>query len=191
MVQYELDTKERIIDATIALIKENKNVNQITMRSIAEKAEVGIGLINYHFQTKDNLIKQCVQQVIGELFGKSDEEKLDNLQPIDKLKLIIKYVVSFIMTNPELSRISMLTDLTSAKENDNSDHTMKLYYPVFKEVFGETKNEIEIKVIIQVITATIQVTFLRGEVYKQYSGINFFDEKQRNEFIDIMINLIL
>jgi len=192
MKQKDLATKERIVAATISLITEYKNVSEIPISSIAERAGVGIGLINYHFQTKDNLINQCVQQVIGELYGSFAEisGELAHLQPVEKLKSLIKIITAFMIKNPELSRISTLTDLTRGKENDNSDHIMRAYYPLIREAFGGTKNEKEQKVILQVLVSTIQVAFLRRAVNEQVSGFNFFDEEQRNEFIDILVDLI-
>lgn len=51
------NVKEVIIDVTTELIRENNgNVTKITSRKIAERAEVGLGLINYHFGSKENLI---------------------------------------------------------------------------------------------------------------------------------------
>ena len=49
------DEKEVIIKATTELIQENDgNITKITSRRIAERAGVGLGLINYHFESKEN-----------------------------------------------------------------------------------------------------------------------------------------
>lgn len=61
-----MDSKEAIMQATIALINENgKCIDDITVREICKKADVGLGLINYHFGSKENLIKQCVERIIN------------------------------------------------------------------------------------------------------------------------------
>lgn len=45
-----INAKNRIVDATIELIEQhNGNIKGITARMIAVKADVGLGLINYHF----------------------------------------------------------------------------------------------------------------------------------------------
>lgn len=60
------NVKEAIIAATIDLIvNSDGNIDEITTRIIAYKANTSVGLINYHYQTKDNLIEICVQQIIG------------------------------------------------------------------------------------------------------------------------------
>lgn len=58
--------KEHIMDVTTQLIQESDgDINQITIRRIAERAQVGLGLINYHFGSKDKLILECIQRIIN------------------------------------------------------------------------------------------------------------------------------
>ena len=54
--------KEELIAITTALIKENNgDVEKVTIRDIASRSGVSVGLINYHFGDKDKLITECVQ----------------------------------------------------------------------------------------------------------------------------------
>lgn len=47
------NVKEVIIHATTELIRESDgNITKITSRKIAGRAEVGLGLINYHLEVK-------------------------------------------------------------------------------------------------------------------------------------------
>jgi AcrR family transcriptional regulator len=47
-IQNHSDIKETIIDATISLIESSGGlIENITMRAIAQKADVAVGLINY------------------------------------------------------------------------------------------------------------------------------------------------
>lgn len=63
-----VEVKEKIIQATIALIETGEgNIEGISARAISEKAKVGLGMINYHFQTKENLISICVERIIGDV----------------------------------------------------------------------------------------------------------------------------
>ena len=60
------NVKNRIIEVTTELIEQhNGNIKDITARMIAAKAGVGLGLINYHFRSKEKLITECVQRIIG------------------------------------------------------------------------------------------------------------------------------
>lgn len=58
-----MDNKERIIQATIDLINEKgEQMSGITVREICKRANVGLGLVNYHFGNKDKLIELCVER---------------------------------------------------------------------------------------------------------------------------------
>ena len=61
----ENDAKERLIDVTIKMICQGKKPSEITVKDITEKAEVGNGMVNYHFQSKDNLIRLAVKKVMS------------------------------------------------------------------------------------------------------------------------------
>ena len=61
-----MDNKEAIIHATIKLIEENsEHLEKITVRDICKNAGVGLGLVNYHFVSKDKLIEACVERIIN------------------------------------------------------------------------------------------------------------------------------
>ena len=65
-IQDHSDIKEKIINTTISLIQHSDGlVENITVRDIAQKANVAVGLINYHFDSKKNLIEMCVQRIIS------------------------------------------------------------------------------------------------------------------------------
>ena len=56
MDHTDLDAKTKIIHATKDFLDQGVDPDKITVRKIAEQAGVGVGLINYHFQTRDNLL---------------------------------------------------------------------------------------------------------------------------------------
>lgn len=48
------DARERIIEVTLNILDEVDDIEKVTVWQIVERANVGVGLINYHFKTKDN-----------------------------------------------------------------------------------------------------------------------------------------
>ncbi len=69
-VQNQSNIKEKIINTTISLIERSDGlVENITVRDIAQKkSDVAIGLINYHFGSKENLIKSVFSRMISMLW---------------------------------------------------------------------------------------------------------------------------
>ena len=56
--------KQRLINVTLELICQGKKPSEITVAHITEKAGVGNGMVNYHFQSKDNLMRTTVKRVM-------------------------------------------------------------------------------------------------------------------------------
>lgn len=57
--------KERLIEVTIELLKRHKgNVNEVIIREICKECNVSVGLINYHFKNKEQLITLCTQKIV-------------------------------------------------------------------------------------------------------------------------------
>ena len=75
-----LNAKSEIIDFTINLIKKYQgNLEKVTIREIASLGNWSVGLINYHFKNKENLIKICVNKIIeGVVFNYSPDMSNDD-----------------------------------------------------------------------------------------------------------------
>ena len=184
--------REKIIQTTTQLIREREDISEITVREIAVLSEVGIGLVNYHFQTKENLIDICVLRIVSQFIDEI-ERLYENLEmsPIDKLKYVFKAKCAFIVKNPIISKTSMILDLNSAAIDDNTHQASKIHYRVLKELYGDRKTDSELFVILHIMMSSIQVAFLRNNVLKIHTDIDFYDETQRDSFIDDVIDRVV
>lgn len=180
-------TKENIINQTIRLIQEtNGATEEITMRKIAERAGIGVGLANHYFKSKDYLIEVCVQTIINEVINSFHPESCESKDPIEITKCVAKQVMDFLMDNKQISRVSILGDLKKPMPMDN---TMKTIYGFGKSLSGkELSHEHLMKSFI--ITSSLQEAFLRRETLKDSLGIDFNDKKERDSFIDYLIERI-
>lgn len=184
--------REKIIQTTTQLIREREDISDITIREIAVQSKVGIGLINYHFQTKENLIDICVLGIVSQFIDEI-ERLYENLEmgPIDKLKYVFKAKCAFIVENPNISKTSMILDLNSAAIDDNTQQASKLHYKVLKEFYGERKTDSELYVLLHIMMSSIQVAFLRNSVLKLNTHIDFYDTDERNRYIDDVVDRVV
>jgi AcrR family transcriptional regulator len=191
MKNNDLEAKKQIIEVTKGLIREYGDASKITIRDICNKANVGVGLVNYHFQTKENLINTCIQEIIENLISGFDalEESL-LLEPLEKIKYLLKLNMKFLVDNSGLSKVSIMGDLISGDTNDNSYQTRDAYLRLLKKIYGQRKTEYEIKVILYTVISTLQVVFLRMEVIKKTDGLDLLDEKQRDMFINSIVEMV-
>ncbi|MEG1820586.1 MAG: TetR/AcrR family transcriptional regulator [Oscillospiraceae bacterium] len=181
------EVKERIIEVTIALIQaSNGNAAEITTRDIAEKAEVGNGLINYHFQTKENLIAICVQRIIGKVVD-SFKPNLANCQSVEEqMTCAATKVFEFLFQNPAISRISILGDFSKPDENSN---TVKSQHS-FSHVLGESMEDADKQVFTFVLTSSMQAAFLAHQFGDAILGYKLDTAASRQAFIEKLIDML-
>ncbi len=180
------DVRQKIIDVTIDLInKSNGAIEAITTRAISEKAGVGVGLINYHFQTKDNLIEICVQRIIGTVITKFKPAANEKLNVKDRLKSTAKEVADFLIENPSVSRISILSDHIKPQIFDN---TMKSVQGFLLGLSDSDMSDRDKKILVFALTSVLQALFLRRELSKELFQLDFSIKQERDIFIDIIID---
>ncbi len=192
MTSKELDTKEKIIDSTIQLIREEMDVKKITVRGIAKRVGIAKSMINYHFQSKENLIDQAVQSFISTVISKGDTKSMElDIVPENRLRVRVKQAAGFLALNPGISRVSILTDLKHGNQNDNSSQSLQSIYSQLKDIYRDKENDIDLMIKAQQLLATLQEVFLRATVFKQQTGIDYYDEEQRNKLMDKIIDNVL
>ncbi len=185
----EQQAREKLMEVTTQLIRERGNIEEVTIRDIAAQAGVGVGLVNYHFQTKENLVNLCIQRIIGQIIGQFDPlyRSLSG-SPMDKLRLLIKENVAFLVNQPGLSRASITSNLLAGSAHDNTMQTMEAYRPVLREVCGEKATEKEINILLHVLISSMQAMFLRRETVKETMGIDITDKAERDELADTVLD---
>jgi AcrR family transcriptional regulator len=187
METNDLDAKSRIMKAAMDILDEESEISRITVRRIAEKAEVGIGLINYHFQSKEKLLYEAVNVTMSQMAEEfRSPGKANEMEPIELLKYMLKKLSDFALKYRNLTHISVSYALLQG----DMDAEMYLL-PVLRELYGRSKDECELRLLAFTLVKAMQVMYLRADDFQKYSGIDILDEKQRNESIDMLIANII
>lgn len=183
----ENDAKERLVDVTIRMICEGKKPSEITVKDITERAELGNGMVNYHFQSKDKLIQIAVKKVINcatKKLGNKIKEK-ESFPAIERLDFILKEIVNFIAENPEISKIAILDDLENNQMTAHLLSSDESYNKCLKELYGDT-HKFWIKNYL--IAGYINYIFLKAENIKKEMGFDFYNKEERESAIDNLIH---
>lgn len=185
-MKNKTNVKERILETATEFIEQyDGDTKRITARMIAEKAEVGLGLINYHFGSKENLITLCVQRIIGKaVSGFKMERQFES----DKERLIAwaVYVFDFLFEHPAISKISILGDFQSYSPNSNSVNTQKGFMLALRQdVAGEDK-----AIFSFILTAAMQVAFLGSKAVKEHLGYDFTKPADRSAYIEKSVTIL-
>ncbi len=179
-----MDNKEAIINATVALIEEKgEQINAITVREICKKANVGLGLVNYYFENKDKLISCCVEKIISGIVEKFAiiREQTKDLAPFEKLEYLGNMTFDFLFDHYTVSKISILTDMQTPKENDNTDRTYTAYLPLVAACRPDWDEDKLRRTTFCLITA-MQQAFLRSETVLLTQGVNLRNSAERRQY---------
>lgn len=185
MVKNE-NIKDHIIHITTGLIEEyNGDTECITARMIAEKAGVGLGLVNYHFGSKDNLITECVQRIITDVVN---EFRMDEELKTDKERLTVCAirVFDFLFEHSAISRISILGDFNNYTENCNSIRTQQGFMNLLKEKSDDEDRGTK----VFILTAAMQIAFLGSKTLKKTQKFDLTKKEDRNAYIATLIDIL-
>ncbi len=185
MPKKDQDAKERIFKIATDMLRDSpEQIDRITVRQIAERARVGIGSINYHFGSRDNLLSLAIGGILAQTANGFLEQKSDPaLQPVDQLKAMLKELCLIAVTNEKLIQFTLTQELMKG------DMRTPLYLvPLLKQIFGDEKEEIQLRVIALQILHPIQVAGIAPAAFRMYSGIDLYDTEARNRLIDMLID---
>ena len=186
------DIKELLIDRTIELIKESEGKpERITARAIAQRSGVALGLINYHFGSKDNLLAECSNKIINELLSsmkpglmKSEDDVLTDRE---RLILYAKQTFEYLFANRAIVKMSILSDFRSYGEDTNSALTQKGFQMAIKgDIPGKSK-----RLIAFSLASSMQTAFLAADESKKITGYDLNTKKGRGSFIEDTVNMLM
>ena len=183
------DTEQRIINAAIKVFCE-KGYDGARTRDIANEAGITHALINYHFQSKENLFNVIIENTLLSIRQKV-HNVLNNPDTthIEKISIITSILASTVNQYQELlqfvvAQIIMKNSPLAQKLNIHDLYFNTLFYTQLKEQ-GLSDQQC-INLYINLISLSI-FPFIGKNVLKQATG---FTEEQFKFIIDTRSNLI-
>lgn len=181
------DARRRLIEVVTEMLEADMDIEKVTVRQIAEKANVGIGLINYHFQSKDNLLIAAVGELMSSMatdFLHQDRD--ERLEPKEKLKIMLKDLYQLGEKHEKWIRFLLTHEVVQG------DMRAALYVlPILKMHFGTSKDEMELRILALQILLPIQVASLNERNFQMYCGVDLRNEAQKNSYIDSLVDNLL
>ncbi len=188
-----MDAKEAIIQAAIDLINEKgEEMNTITVREICRKANVGLGLVNYHFGNKDRLIELCVERMVSDIVDifRSIQEKTAQFSAFERLEYLGNMTFTFLFEHFAVSRTSILSDMCTPKEDDKTYKTYLAYLPLVSACRPDWDEE-TLKRKTLCLISVMQQSFLRHDVIRQLHGIDLTVPEERKAYHRSILHDIL
>jgi AcrR family transcriptional regulator len=185
LTQNEINTKQKIFQATLELITSGKDAGRITTRQIATKAGVNVALVNYYYQSKENLLSQVVGMMMDKIISQTIQNDSIQTDAESKLRNILITTSDAAFKHYNLCKIALSIELKHGCKN-----SCDMVMPLLKEIF-KGNSESDLSIIALQLMLPFHHFFLKPELYNVYLNTDFFNEQQRRQKINQMIDCIL
>ena len=165
--------KQRIIDATIEVLKEN-SIEETTVRKIAAKAGLTTGALYHHYKNKDDILFDVITQSLQFTHKMVEEVRSDkSLKDSDRLlsEIVSNVAKRLSKVDEQKLHILLLTDVI-ARNREIKDKYQTNYTEIisntanlFANAFGIENNEYKKAV------ATILIAAIDGIALQQALGV--------------------
>ena len=181
----ESTAKEKIFQAAMELVTEGKTEQQITKREIASKADVNLALVNYYYQSKENLLSEVVGTMMGEIIEQSNQNSHTGTDAQTRLRNMLLSTADAAFKYRNICKIAISFELKYGCGN-----SCKLVTPLLKEILTEC-DESDLNIIALQLMVPFHHIVLKPEFYSRYLDTDFFDDKKRRQKINQMVDCIL
>lgn len=181
------ETRERILRTAVELLRESDDPTGITIRQIAARADIGIGLINYHFGSRDKLFNDAVGQLMAEkvspYLAQIAAPEVDARERLVQLLLAsaqvgaeypqyVEPMVAYILTHGQMDIPLMLV-------------------PLLQEIVGEDCPIQKVRLMAYTLVTTMQAIFIQRQDFYLFTGINVIDPKDQLTAIRTLVDLVV
>lgn len=184
------DVKEKLILATIEWIEEC-GVQNITSRKIIKRADVNLAAINYHFNSKDNLIEIALNQTLDEAFENMiDEELLNKQYPKFALYSFFLEFLKGGLKYPGITKAHLYKPIMENEYDTLFTKRWNSFLQTFIQHLSKmlpNMNEEEIELAIIQTFSSIIFICLAGKLFQEETTLDLSNPKHQQKFIRNLI----
>lgn len=182
----ELETKDKLLNGTVALLTTLTHPEKMTARQIAQEAGVNLAMINYCFKSKDELVHQAVELILAPYLTKLGELAEQEGSPKERLFRLLNYFC-------ELSlKFKPYLALTVPYKLLQKDFSVPKEITALISEFYEERIPVQYSRVIalQLINFS-ELLLYRADDFEVYSGIDLMNPRQREQYLGFQIELFL
>ncbi|MFA6505229.1 MAG: helix-turn-helix domain-containing protein [Treponemataceae bacterium] len=202
------DITRRLIDAAERLMRAGRKAETLTSREIAAEAGVSVGLINYYFGSKNELIGKAAERLFADFNPRWERVTASAKEASEaalktgadrreatiaalragkaELKEILKGLADATVLAGAGNDFGLRRDLMEGEMTQT-----KFVVPVLRSILPPSTDERELRWAAFFIVAPLQLVFLRNDFLSKWTGTNLDDKKDRDSVFDFLIDRIL
>lgn len=177
-------TKEILLESAKRLMRGCESLESVTSRAIAADSGVNQALINYHFGSKNALLKIAMDSMFENTATDLMKIRTGTGDPYNALKSFLMEMADMTVDYEKYIRPFLPDEIT-----DGSLDTPQYLVPLFKEYFGDEKTEHECRLMAFEIVAFLQLMLYRADDMVSFAGVDARSRRDREAMIDMQIDL--
>ena len=152
---------------------------------------VALGLINYHFGSKDNLLAECSNKIINDILCSMKPDLMkaedDGLSDRERLTGYAKQTFEYLFANRAIVKLSILSDFRSYSADSNSALTQIGFQMALRGNIPEKSKHL----IAFCLASSMQAAFLAADDSKKITGYDLKTGTGRSSFIENTVNMLM
>lgn len=181
----KMNAKEKIYQAAMELLTNTDDVNEISTRQITAKAGVNLALVNYYYQSKENLLSEIVGKMMDGIIKQIIMEDSAKGNAESRLRGILIATADAAFKHENICKIAIRVELKQGCRN-----SCAMIIPFLKDLF-QNYNETDLDIVAMQLMLPFHHIVLEPELYGKVLGTDFFDKQKRDLKINQMISCAL
>ncbi len=198
--QATTGTRDRILDAAEDLFAE-KGYSGASVKIIGKRVGVTGAMINYYFQSKENLYRAVVDRIVDQLEQMAFKIIATRKPPIVRLEIYLHWFFDYVAQHPNFSRMTIMGVGGTEREHLN-EIFRKRVRPLYKlgVRFFETGIEngvflpVDVKALLLTIYAAIFTHVAERNFIQMITGYDPADpaelQRQKDALVDMVFRLL-
>ncbi|MFA6804258.1 MAG: TetR/AcrR family transcriptional regulator [Candidatus Methanomethylophilaceae archaeon] len=183
------DTKGLLIDTTMALLRDAEDVNDVTVRDIIGAAGVNLSTINYHFGSKEELMKVVLLKLIEEKAKGLLSTYDDVSSTADPKMVLLDYLIN--MSDVVFAARKYTRAIIPSVMLNDSMTTPEYIVPMISECFEGKRTIQECRLIAFEIILFLQMSFYRMDDFYSYTGLDLNEKDVRSKVISDQLDMFI
>ncbi|MBN8939850.1 MAG: TetR/AcrR family transcriptional regulator [Rhizobiales bacterium] len=191
------NTRDSLLDAAIVLFARY-GYDPVTTGAVAKAAGLTQSMVHYHFGSKSRLWEAAIDRLMrqrGTMFRAAARD-LAGLEPVEKLKLLIRRLIEANAANPNYVRIAIHEGMSrSPRLKWLAQNYVIPGFSVFDQAVREAIAagaipDMPVHDVTNAITSAASLTFSLGGLIEELYGLDMQDADRVRSFSDSVIKIL-
>lgn len=188
-------SRAQLLQAAAALMSERGSI-EVSLSEIAQKSGLNSALVKYYFGSKNGLMMELVKEILGRALIQMGELLEMDLDPVEKLKLHIKGIITVYFRYPFVNRLihAMFQTPETAKEvaETISKPLAETQRRLLEEAVAHGRiREIDPMLFYFIVLGACDHIFFGQHILHHCFGVDEIDDDLRRRYTDTLLDMVL